>query len=428
MHQNALIYFIKAPILGRVKTRLAKSIGDEMARMFYEQFVQRLLKRNPQNCDIFIAYDDGELPCTLPTYLENHTLFLQAKGDLGYKMAEAFSHVFNLGYTQALLVGSDIPDVDEKILEEAFVLLKTSDATLSPTLDGGYYLIGFHAKTFTCKAFEGIIYGTSSVFEQTKEHLKPLHVKHGKMLRDIDTLEDIKAYAPHILPKLPRISVIIPVYHEDETLLQTIDTLRQNAQENDFEIIVIDTPEYTTINRLHVKDIRTSIAPKGRASQMNEGALMAQGDILLFLHADTQLPKAWDILIEKALHVNKAGAFSLGIDSPKRIFRIIEILATLRTKTTQIPYGDQAHFFETSFFKQLEGYTTIPLMEDIDIMKKVKLKGEKITLLDEKALTSARRWEKEGIVYTTLRNRVLSLLYFLGVAPKHLVKRYKPHH
>ena len=155
---------------------------------------------------------------------------------------------------------------------------------------------------------------------------------------------------------------------------------------------------------------------------------MAQGDILLFLHADTRLPKAWDVLIKKALHVNNAGAFSLGIDSPKRIFRIIEILATLRTKTTQIPYGDQAHFFETSFFKQLEGYTTIPLMEDIDIMKKDKLKGEKITLLDEKALTSARRWEKEGIVYTTLRNRVLSLLYFLGVAPKHLVKRYKPHH
>ena len=168
MHQNALIYFIKAPILGKVKTRLAKSIGDEMALMFYEQFVQKLLTCKPQNCDIFIAYDDGEQPYTLPTYLENHTLFLQAKGDLGYKMAKAFSHVFSLGYTQVLLVGSDIPDVDEKILEEAFALLETSDATLSPTLDGGYYLIGFHPKTFTCKAFEGINYGTRVFLSKQK--------------------------------------------------------------------------------------------------------------------------------------------------------------------------------------------------------------------------------------------------------------------
>lgn len=157
---------------------------------------------------------------------------------------------------------------------------------------------------------------------------------------------------------------------------------------------------------------------------MNEGALMAQGDILLFLHADTQLPKEWDTLIEKTLHVNNAGAFSLGIDSPKRIFRIIESLVHFRTSWTKIPYGDQAHFFTSSFFKMLGCYTLIPLMEDIDIMKRVREKGEKMTLLEEKVLTSARRWEKEGIIYTTLRNCVLSLLYFLGVEPSKLLKYY----
>ena len=427
MSSSALIYFIKAPILGKVKTRLAKSIGEESARMFYEQLVERLLNRQPQNCDILIAYDDGGLTCKRPTYLENRTLFLQTKGELGHKMSEAFAHVFSLGYTQAVLVGSDIPDVNEAILEEAFALLGTSDAVLSPTFDGGYYLIGFHAQTFTCKAFEGIIYGTSSVFEQTKEQLKPLHVKHGKKLRDIDTLEDIKAYSPQILPKLPHISVIIPVYHEDETLLQTIETLRQNATHNDVEIIVVDTLEQTTLNRLHVKDIRTGMAPKGRASQMNEGALMAQGDILVFLHADTQLPKAWDILIEKALHVNKAGAFSLGIDDTHIALRFIETMANLRTKMTKIPYGDQAHFFQASFFKELGGYAKIPLMEDIELMQRIKKQGETIALLNEKVLTSSRRWHKEGILYTTLRNRVLSFLYWIGVNPKYFIQRYKSH-
>ena len=98
MSQNALIYFIKAPVLGKVKTRLAKSIGDELALALYEHFVRQLLQHHPKNCDIFIAYDDVGTSYKLPTYLENQTLFLQEKGDLGHKMYEAFLHVFNLGY------------------------------------------------------------------------------------------------------------------------------------------------------------------------------------------------------------------------------------------------------------------------------------------------------------------------------------------
>ncbi len=427
MSQNALIYFIKAPVLGKVKTRLAKSIGDELALALYEHFVRQLLQHHPKNCDIFIAYDDVGTSFKLPTYLENHTLFLQAKGDLGHKMYEAFLHVFNLGYTQALLVGSDIPEVNESVLEEATKLLNSSDAVLSPTFDGGYYLIGFHATSLKKVAFEGIVYGKNDVFKRTQERLHPLQVTHGKKLRDIDTLADVKAYAPHLLPKLPHISVIIPVYHEDETLLHTIETLRRNATHADFEIIVVDSLEKTTVERLPLEHVRIGFSPKGRASQMNEGARMAQGDILVFLHADTHLPKAWDTLIKKALHVKKAGAFSLGIDDAHYALRFIETMANFRTKTTQIPYGDQAHFFRAPFFTELGGYADIPLMEDIKMMKHIKNRGEKITLLHAKVLTSARRWHKEGIVYTTLRNRMLSFLYWCGVSPHHLTKRYKSH-
>jgi rSAM/selenodomain-associated transferase 2 len=249
------------------------------------------------------------------------------------------------------------------------------------------------------------------------------------MLRDIDTLDDIKANAPQILPQLPHISVIIPVYYEDETLLQTIKTIHQNAEQNNFEVIVIDTLENTTLNRLQVKDkdSRIGFAPKGRASQMNEGALMAQGDILIFVHADTHLPKAWDTLIEKALHANKAGAFSLGIDDTHYALRVIETMANIRTRMTKIPYGDQVHFLTASFFKELGYYAKIPLMEDVELMKRIKKQGEPIALLKEKVLTSSRRWHKEGIFYTTLRNRVISFLYWVGIHPKHFIKRYKSH-
>lgn len=422
MHPNALIYFIKAPLLGKVKTRLAKSIGDEKALAFYLHCVEKLLSlKAPPKCDIFIAYDTLDVE-TLPTFLSDKNLFLQTKGDLGQRMSDAFSHVFNLGYQSVILFGSDIPQIDEDILKESFLLLSSSDALLSPTLDGGYYGVGFHTKTFTCKVFENIVYSQNDVFSKTLERLKPLHVRHGKMLQDIDTIDDLKAYDKTFFT-LPHISVIIPVYFEDKTLLKTIDTLMLNSKENDFEVIVIDTPQRTTIDKLNLLHVRTGIAPKrGRAHQMNEGALMAKGDILLFLHADTLVPKHWDELLKKGGIV---GAFGLSIATSNLVLKCIEKMANLRTSLTCIPYGDQAQFFEALFFRQLGGYAPIPLMEDIEIMKRVKAKGEKITLLDAKVITSPRRWEKEGIFYTTLRNRIISLLYFLGISPT-LLKKYYP--
>ena len=389
--------------------------------------MQKLLSLKLPHCDIFIAYDNGEESGELPIYFKNHTLFSQVKGELGYRMHEAFTYVFSLGYKQVALIGSDIPEINETIIQDAFQRLSNSDVILSPSFDGGYYLIGFHPHTLCKEAFEGITYSQKDVFTKTKERLHALHVSHGKTLRDIDTIEDMKAYAPHLLPKLPRLSVIIPVYHEDESLVRTIAHLHATSKYHDFEIIIVDTLAITTINRLRVKDVRIGYAPQGRASQMNEGLAMAQGAFVLFLHADTLLPQNWDELIEKSLHVRPAGAFSLGIDDTHFALHFIERMANVRTSVTRIPYGDQAHFFQTRFLRELGGYAQIPLMEDVELMCRLKKQKVSITLLDEKVLTSARRWHKEGILYTTLRNRILSFLYFLGVSPKHLLKHYKMH-
>lgn len=378
MPNNALIYFIKAPIPGTVKTRLAKSIGEEKATAFYRYCVEKLLAtKAPPLCDVFVAYDGVSEESPFAT----KNLFLQSKGDLGERMAHAFLHVFSLGYESVILVGSDIPDVDEAILEESMTLLSTSDALLSPTLDGGYYLIGFHECSFTCKAFEGIVYSQNDVFSKTLQHLMPLHVSTGKMLRDIDTIDDLKAYDKSFFT-LPLISVIIPVYNENETLLETITSLRHNAKDADFEIILIDTPERTTIDAFPFLHVRTATAKQGRAQQMNEGALMAQGDILLFLHADTRVPKHWDEIIKNG---GKVGAFRLGIDSPRTIYRIIETLVSFRTRITTIPYGDQGHFFESSFFRELGGYARIPLMEDVELMQRIKKEEKKYTYLKRRS-------------------------------------------
>ena len=440
MHQNALILFMKAPVLGRVKTRLAEGVGNDNATTLYRLMCEHLLNLTaPQYTDVIVAYDDEERT-SLPSYLEAKSLFYQSGDDLGERMQNAFEAVFKKGYKRAILVGSDIPDVNERLLEESFAHLCNNDAMLSPTEDGGYYLIGFHAHTFCQEAFEGITYSTDDVYANTLLKLSPLRVAKGEILRDIDTLEDLRAFtckeqqtplskfAQDILSDLPRISVIIPVYHEDETLLHTLVHLKAMAHAQNYEIIVVDTHEKTTVERLHVSAVRVAFSSKGRSTQMNEGARKARGKMLLFLHADTLLPYHWDKKIENALHVNKAGAFSLGINTSHLGLFFIETMANLRTQITKIPYGDQAHFFQTSFFRALGGYAQIALMEDVEIMKRLKKRGQKITLIKSKVLTSPRRWHKEGILYVTLRNRTLSFLYWLGVSPTKLSRFYTTHH
>ena len=439
MRQNALILFMKAPISGHVKTRLGESLGDEFATTLYRLMCEHLLHlSSPYETDVIVAYDD-EARDALPPYLEKRSLFYQEGKHLGERMKHAFEKVFEQGYQRAILVGSDIPEVNEPILEEAFDLLYENDAILSPTFDGGYYLVGFHAHTFCKEAFENITYSQNDVYAKTLSNMPHLRVAEGERLSDIDTLEDLKRftckalnmplslYAQSVLSALPRISIIIPVYHEDETLLHTLAHLRKMSHSSHYEIIVVDTHEKTTVERLALKNARVVFSHKGRSAQMNEGARKARGEILLFLHADTLLPYHWDKKIEKALHVTKAGAFSLGINDTHLGLFCIETLANIRSKMTKIPYGDQAHFFQTAFFKSLGGYADIVLMEDVEMMKRLKKRGEKITLLKSKVLTSPRRWHKEGIFYTTLRNRIVSFLYWIGVSPKRLIKRYKSH-
>jgi rSAM/selenodomain-associated transferase 2 len=160
---------------------------------------------------------------------------------------------------------------------------------------------------------------------------------------------------------------------------------------------------------------------------MNHGAALAAGNILIFLHADTRLPTDAMAFIDTAMRDESymAGAFDLAIDSERPIFRLIEKAASLRSRLTRIPYGDQAVFMRKTVFKKLGGFRNIPIMEDVEIMRRIKKQGGKIRIIDRKVLTSSRRWKRDGIVYTTLRNWLLITLYLLGVKPDKLVRFYQ---
>jgi uncharacterized protein len=227
----------------------------------------------------------------------------------------------------------------------------------------------------------------------------------------------------------PTFSIVIPVFHEGEHILSLIDRIQAMRPMEPCEIIVVDgSPDLDTLQYLRERqDVRAVAAQVGRAKQMNRGASVARGEILLFLHADTELPPGALGKITEALRGSDAvgGAFDLGIASGKVVFRVIERASSIRSRLTRIPYGDQAFFVKKKYFDLIGGFREIPLMEDIEFMQRVKKRGGRIRILKDRVMTSPRRWEKEGTLFCTLRNWTISTLYYLGVSPETLNRFYR---
>ncbi|HUJ68593.1 MAG TPA: TIGR04283 family arsenosugar biosynthesis glycosyltransferase [Syntrophorhabdales bacterium] len=222
-----------------------------------------------------------------------------------------------------------------------------------------------------------------------------------------------------------KISVIIPVLREEAVINRTIDRIR--AMDRAVEIVVVDgDPQGKTLGAVTRDHALLVASEAGRGRQMNEGAREAGGDVLVFLHADTELPANAFPTISSAMMDGRfvGGAFDLAIDGQGVLFRLIEKVASLRSRLTRIPYGDQAVFLQRDYFMRIGGYRDIPLMEDVDLMRRIKAAGGRICMIRKKVRTSARRWEREGILRCTLRNWTIVILYLLGVPPKRLVKWY----
>jgi rSAM/selenodomain-associated transferase 2 len=224
-----------------------------------------------------------------------------------------------------------------------------------------------------------------------------------------------------------KFSIIIPVLHEAENINPLVEHIHGTGEEVDYEIIVIDgSPTRDTISALRDDGIITISSEAGRARQMNRGAEAAQGDVLIFLHADTHLPRDAFANISRALLDNACvgGAFSLGIDSRRKSLKFIEWTSNVRVWFTRVPFGDQAIFLRKEYFHEIGGYRDIPLMEDMELMERIRKSGEKILILREKVSTSPRKWVKGGVFRTTFRNQIIRKLYRLGVSPYTLHRIY----
>lgn len=219
------------------------------------------------------------------------------------------------------------------------------------------------------------------------------------------------------------ISIIVPALNEAETIEATLQSARAEAVR---EIIVVDGGSSDdTVARAGPLADRIITAPRGRALQMNAGAAEAQGGVLLFLHADTRLPPGFDRAVSSSFSDPRcvAGRFDVVLEPSSPLLWLTGELINLRSRWSRIATGDQAIFVRREVFQEMGGFEPIPLMEDVELSRRLKRRG-RIACLRQRVATSSRRWRRHGIVRTILLMWSLRLLYFCGVPPASLHRLY----
>lgn len=219
------------------------------------------------------------------------------------------------------------------------------------------------------------------------------------------------------------LSIVIPVLNEEEVIGPSLSSLVNGDQ----EIIVVDGGSLDKTREVaHRYTPHVMSSPRGRGMQQDVGARHARGDTLLFLHADTLLPLGFREMVLGALLDPRVtfGAFRLEIVPPSPSMNLIALMANFRTRLLKMPYGDQALFMRRQTYLLTGGFRDLALMEDVDLVRRLNRQGS-FKLVQGFVKTSARRWKREGVLYTTLRNWSLMVRFLLGQSPRRLQRLYR---
>ena len=220
-----------------------------------------------------------------------------------------------------------------------------------------------------------------------------------------------------------RITVVIPVLNEEKVIAATLAALMASAPD---EVIVVDGGSKDR-TRAIIEQTGAPLlsSPRGRARQMNRGAKEANGDVILFLHADTLLPPSAMEDIRAALSDSECigGRFDVELEGDHWALKWIGMMISLRSRVTKVATGDQAIFVRRKVFEEVGGFPDIPLMEDIAFCQMLRKNG-RLACLKSRVVTSARRWETEGVWRTILKMWTLKLLFLAGISPFRLKQFY----
>ncbi len=222
-----------------------------------------------------------------------------------------------------------------------------------------------------------------------------------------------------------RFSIIMPVLNEEAVLEAQLTSLIEHSPQNDCEVLIVDGGSSDGTVTIAQRYGRVISAPRGRASQMNAGAAVANGDILIFLHADTRLPanafQAIEYILKKPEVVG--GAFRIKFDDASLAYQFVAWTTNLRSCLSRIFTGDQAYFIRATSFRAINGYPEQPLMEDLAIIARLRTVG-KFVLMPQYVITSARRHQQIGLLRSVLFMWYLRVLYRCGISPVRLQQMY----
>ncbi len=414
---------------------LQRQMTEHTLRQVEQLVSERLEQPEPIALEIWYAGEEGDRAQMQQWLGAKWNYQAQGTGDLGDRMARAFQAAFASGVEQVVIIGSDCPQLDADRLSQAFRSLQAHDLVLGEATDGGYYLIGLWQ--FVAELFVSIDWSTERVLQQTLEIAKRLSLSIAILepLTDIDRPEDLPIWEAVrqeaeqsrlsalelSAPNSPKLSVVIPVLNEADALAAILPTVLQDG----IEVIVVDGGSHDgTVAR--AKGAKVIASQVGRAKQMNAGAAIATGETLLFLHADTRLPANFASWIEHTLEQpgTIAGAFELSIEGNQLGLRCVEWGVKWRSRLLQMPYGDQAIFLKADIFTALGGFADLPIMEDFELVQRLRALG-KVAIAPAAVVTSGRRWQKLGILQTTLINQLVIAAYFLGVPPAAIGQWYR---
>jgi len=430
-----LIVFTRYPEPGSTKKRLIPTLGAKGAAELQRQMTGHTLRQAKRfgqrfSLSLEVRFDGGAETLMRRSFGTGLVYRRQSDGDLGRRMWRAFDDAFAEGLNQVVVIGTDCPELSSETLARAFEALQRSDAVVGPAGDGGYYLVGLRRPA--SGLFEGIAWGTADVLQMTLRAAERL----GLSLSLLEQLEDVDL--PDDLPVWEKVkgrdgdgslrgpvSIVVPALNEEGNVGAALESVRSAS---DAEVIVVDGgSEDRTVEEARAHGAKVLICAAGKAQQMNAGAAEATGQALLFLHADTRLPADWEQHVRRALSAPGAvaGAFQLGIDSTAQGMRFIENAVNLRSVWLQMPYGDQAIFIKTKLFREMGGFPDMPIMEDFELMRRVRRRG-RVIIVPASVATSPRRWRTLGRWRAAAINKAIILGYYLGISPSRLARWYDP--
>ena len=419
-----LIVFSRYPVPGQVKTRLGKVVGHLVAAELHRVMAERAVETArslTEIADVEVCFTGGDRRHVRRWLGSGVELAGQGDGHLGLRMRRAMARSFDKGYRRVVVIGTDCPSIKRDDLMAAFTSLGNVDVVVGPSADGGYWLIGLRRMQHV---FEGIEWGGARVLEQTVRRAqgRGLSVRQLQVRHDVDEPKDLAAAGLEEIASRPVISVIVPTLNEGAMLASV---LRSAASEG-VEIVVADGGSTDgTRDIARAAGVMVVTTPASRPRQLNAGARVSAGRILLFLHADTHLPtgfaaSAFDGLLDRSV---VGGAYRFATDSDQPGMGLINRLVRFRSERLGFPYGDQALFCGREVFQAMGGYRSPAIAEDLDMVRRLRRRGG-LVVLPNRAVTSARRWDRVGPLQTALINQLVVLGSLAGVSPKHLRALY----